>query len=65
MKLMDWFKRLYIKYKHRKFCKLNRNYCPDCIYHEHIFDGILYRGIRCHYIDYNYPDYYNATKRKS
>ena len=34
--------------KHR-FCKANRWYCPECIYHEHLFDGAVYRGVRCHY----------------
>lgn len=44
------FDRLMFRRNHHKFCKLNSYYCPDCIYHEHIFDkGGIYRGNRCHY----------------
>lgn len=30
--------------RHRRVCRANGYFCPDCIYHEHIFDGIVYRG---------------------
>ena len=25
----------------------NGYYCPDCIYHEHIWEGIIFRGTKC------------------
>lgn len=37
------------KLKHRRFCKLNNYFCPDCIYHDFVFDGITFRGNRCRY----------------
>lgn len=46
---MSIFVKLKKRWKKRKFCKANRYYCPDCIYHEHVFQGLIYRGIRCHY----------------
>ena len=33
--------------KIKKICAANRYYCPDCPYHEYIFDGVIFRGIRC------------------
>nr|DAT66166.1 MAG TPA: Orsellinic acid biosynthesis cluster protein D [Caudoviricetes sp.] len=36
--------------KHR-FCKNNGYRCPECIYHEFVFNGIVFRGIRCLYRD--------------
>ena len=32
---------------YRKFCKLNGYYCPDCIYHNYVWDGMIFRGNRC------------------
>lgn len=33
--------------KKRRICKLNGYYCPDCIYHEWVFDGATFRGNKC------------------
>lgn len=43
------FRKLIHRIQKRRFCKANRWFCPDCIYHEHLFDGVVYRGVRCHY----------------
>ena len=43
------FRKLIHRIRKRRFCKANRWFCPDCIYHEHLFDGVVYRGVRCHY----------------
>lgn len=40
---IKWLKKL----KRKKICKANRYFCPDCIYHEHIFEGTVFRGTRC------------------
>ncbi len=37
------------KWKRNRFCKLNRYFCPDCIYHDFIFEGSIFRGNRCRY----------------
>ena len=42
-------KRLIQKIKHRRFCKLNNYYCPDCIYHHFVWDGVVFRGNVCLY----------------
>ena len=42
-------KRLIKKIKHRRFCKLNNYYCPDCIYHHFVWDGVVFRGNVCLY----------------
>ena len=45
---MKPIKRLFLWHKHRKFCKLNRFFCPDCIYHNFVWeDGIIFRGNKC------------------
>ena len=41
--IQKWLK----KRKIRKICKANRYFCPDCIYHEHVFEGAVFRGTRC------------------
>lgn len=41
------FKKLIAKWKYRRFCKLNGYFCPDCIYHDFVWDGIVFRGNRC------------------
>lgn len=48
---MKWLKRMIFKIKKRKFCKLNHYYCPECIYHNFIWDkdGITFRGNDCLY----------------
>lgn len=40
-------KKLISKWKYRRFCKLNGYYCPDCIYHDFVWDGSVFRGNRC------------------
>jgi len=35
--------------KRRIMCKRNRYYCPDCIYHEWVWEGAIFRGNRCRY----------------
>lgn len=39
------FKKLIAKWKYRRFCRMNR--CPDCIYHDFVFEGCVFRGNRC------------------
>ena len=40
-------KRLIRRMKHRRFCRLNGFFCPDCIYHDFVFEGSIFRGNRC------------------
>ena len=42
-----WLKKWLRKRRIKKICKANRYFCPDCIYHEHIFEGVFFRGTRC------------------
>ncbi len=42
-------KRIIHKIKHRRICKLNNYFCPDCIYHDFVWEGIIFRGNRCRY----------------
>lgn len=42
-----WMKKWLRKRRIKKICKANRYFCPDCIYHEHIFEGAVFRGTRC------------------
>lgn len=39
------------KLKHRRFCKLNNYFCPDCIYHKFLWDKDypVFRGVFCLY----------------
>lgn len=39
--------RLIDRIRLRIFCKRNRYYCPDCIYHEFVFEGAVFRGNNC------------------
>lgn len=43
------FKKLILKWKHKRFCKLNGYNCPECIYHDFVFEGTVFRGNRCRY----------------
>lgn len=43
------FRKLIWKIKKKRFCKLNGWFCPDCIYHDFIFEGAIFRGNRCRY----------------
>ena len=40
-------KRLIDRIRHRRFCRLNGYYCPDCIYHDFVFEGSVFRGNKC------------------
>ena len=45
---MKFIKRLIAKHKHKKVCKANGYFCPECIYHNFIFDkDMTFRGNRC------------------
>lgn len=33
--------------KIKRICKLNGGWCPDCIYHEWVWEGMLFRGVKC------------------
>ena len=44
---MNVIKKLIAKIKYRKFCKLNGYFCPDCIYHDFLWEGSIFRGNRC------------------
>ena len=46
---MSMIKRIIHKLKHRRFCKANNYFCPDCIYHGFVRDDITFRGNRCRY----------------
>ena len=35
------------KRRTRKVCKAFGYNCSECIYHEHIFEGIIFRGTKC------------------
>lgn len=43
-------KSLIRRMRHRRFCKLNRFFCPDCIYHDFVFEGAIFRGNRCRWV---------------
>lgn len=47
--LSRWIDNLLYKMRKRRFCKLNRFFCPDCIYHDFIFEGAIFRGNKCRY----------------
>ena len=42
-------RKLIYKMRKRRFCKLNRWSCPDCVYHDFVFEGAIFRGNRCRY----------------
>lgn len=42
-KLNQWKRKRAIK----KICKANNYNCPECIYHEYIFEGLQFRGVKC------------------
>ena len=37
------------KIKHKRFCRLIGYRCPDCIYHEWVWEGATFRGNKCRY----------------
>ena len=44
---MGVIKQIIRRIKINRICKLNRYYCPDCIYHEWDFEGVIFRGNKC------------------
>ena len=44
---MGVIKKIIRRIKIRRICKLNGYYCPDCIYHEWHFEGVIFRGNKC------------------
>jgi len=40
-------KHLLMKLRFNKFCKQNQYNCPNCIYHNFIFEGCIFRGNKC------------------
>lgn len=47
--MIKLIKRIIFKIRHKRFCKLNNYFCPDCIYHDFIFEGSEFRGNRCRF----------------
>lgn len=37
------------KLRKKRFCRLNSYDCPNCIYHDFVFEGAVFRGNRCRY----------------
>lgn len=53
--MIQIIKKIICKIKHKKVCKLNGYYCPDCIYHDFIWENdIIFRGNRCKFPLYIY-----------
>lgn len=47
LKLARLFKKWRRKREIKKICKANNFNCSECIHHEHIFEGAVFRGTRC------------------
>lgn len=43
----SWRERRKRKRFQKSVCKSMNHFCPDCIYHDHNFDGVVYRGTSC------------------
>lgn len=39
--------RIIHRIKIERICKLNGYNCPECIYHEWDFEGVIFRGNKC------------------
>lgn len=39
--------RIIRRIKIERICKLNGYNCPECIYHEWVWEGMTFRGNRC------------------
>ena len=39
--------RIIRRIKINRICKLNGFNCPECIYHEWDFEGVIFRGNKC------------------
>lgn len=44
---LSWFKKWKRKLFQKRVCKSMNYFCPDCIYHDHHFEGVIYRGTTC------------------
>ena len=44
IQIIDRFLR---KRRLRKICKAQNYNCSECIYHEYVFEGTVFRGTRC------------------
>lgn len=42
-------KKIILKIRHKRVCKLNGYYCPDCIYNDFVWENDIFRGIRCRF----------------
>lgn len=47
MKLKRILRNIKRKREIKKICKANRYFCPDCLYHEHVWDGLRFLGTKC------------------
>lgn len=47
--MIKLIKKIILKIRHKRFCELNNYFCPDCIYHDFIFEGSEFRGNRCRF----------------
>ena len=48
--MIKFIRKMLNRYKHYRMCKLNGFRCPDCIYHDFIYEGCIFRGNRCRYM---------------
>lgn len=49
IRMKKWIRHRLWEHRKRKFCKLNGFFCPECIYHNWIWSGTVFRGNRCSY----------------
>lgn len=47
LKLARLFQKWRRKRAIKKICKANNFNCSECIHHDHIFEGAVFRGTRC------------------
>ena len=47
LKLARLFHKWHRKRAIKKICKANNFNCSECIHHDHIFEGAVFRGTRC------------------
>lgn len=47
LKLVRLFQKWRRKRAIKKICKANNFNCSECIHHDHIFEGAVFRGTRC------------------
>lgn len=49
MSLVKTIKKILWKRKKMRFCKLNGYFCPECIYHDFIWENAVFRGNICRF----------------